>query len=78
MRAENKIPITELCARLNAHTPDPDPEGAFDAAFFMWRHYCLRHKIHKAQFFSQALQKGWLVREHADHLWSYITGENHF
>ena len=78
MKAENKIPISELIARLQAHTPDPDPQGAFDAAFYMWKQYCLRHHIHKPQHFSQTLSKGWIRRDLADHFWWCITGESHF
>ena len=78
MKQENKIPISDIRARLNERTKDPDPEGEFDAAFYMWKNYCLRHNIHKPQFFSQALQKGWLKREHADHFWTCLTGENPF
>ena len=78
MRTDNKIPLTDIQARLNARTKDPDPQGEFDAAFYMWKHYCIRHNIHKRQFFSQTLNKGWLKREHADHFWNCITGLNHF
>jgi hypothetical protein len=78
MKQENKIPISELIARLQAHTNDPEPESAFDAAFYMWKQYCLRHHIHKRQFFSQNLQKGWIRREHADHFWNCITGQERF
>jgi len=78
MKQENKIPLIDIQHRIAKHTNDPDPEGAFDAAFYMWKQYCLRHQIHKRQFFSQALKKGWIRREHADHFWNCITGQDRF
>ena len=78
MKTDNKITLIDIQNRLAQRTQDPDPEGAFDAAFYLWKHYCLRHKIHKTQFFSQALKKGWLKREHADHFWWCICKEDHF
>ena len=78
MISQNKIPLSTLRERLNTLTHDPDPETEFEAAFYMWSHYCLRHHIHSRQFFSQALHKGWIKREYADHFWLIITGENHF
>lgn len=78
MKQDNKITLAEFAARLQKRTNDPDSEGAFDAAFYMWKQYCLRHHIHKPQHFSQTLKKGWLRRDLADHFWWCITGENHF
>ncbi len=78
MTDANKIPLSDIQARIAERTNDSDPKGAFDAAFYLWKHYCLRHHIHKTQFFSQALKKGWLRREHADHFWWCLFKENHF
>lgn len=78
MKSENKIPIPDIRSRLASRINDPNPEGAFDAAWYMWKKYCLRHGIHKQQFFSQNLKKGWISREHANHFWWCMTGENHY
>ena len=78
MHSENKIPLSQIQNRIAERTNDPDPKGAFEAAFYMWKWHCIRHQIHKRQFFSQVLQKGWLKREHADHFWACLFNENHY
>ncbi len=78
MKPENKIPIPDIRSRLSQRINDSDPEGAFDAAWYMWRQYCRRHRIHNSPFFSQALQKGWLQRTDADHFWWYLFKEEHY
>ena len=78
MKPENKIPIPDIRSRLAQRINDPDPEGAFDAAWYMWRQYCKRHRIHNSSFFSQALKKGWLQRTNVDHFWRYIFNQEHY
>ena len=78
MRQDNKITLADIRNRIARRTKDPNPKGAFDAAFYMWKHYCLRHNIHKMQFFSQTLKKGWLKRTDADHFWWYLFKEEHY
>ena len=78
MKTENKVLISDIRTRLHKRMKFDNPKEAFEKAWYMWKQYCLRHHIHKSQFFSQTLKKGWIRREHADHFWWCMTDENHF
>ena len=78
MKSENKIPISDIRSRLSQIINVPYPEEAFDALWYGWKKYCLRHKIHNSSFFSQALKKGWLQRADVDHFWWYIFNQEHY
>jgi hypothetical protein len=78
MKPENKIPLILIQNLLAQYTNDPDPEGVFDAAWYMWKRYCYRHHIHDIPFFAQTRKKGWLTRAQANQFWKYMTGKKRF
>jgi len=78
MKSDNKITLNAFRTRMQERMNYEDLDEAFDNGWYMWKHYCLRHNLHKKQFFSQTLKKGWFKRADADHFWWFLFKEEHY
>ena len=73
MRAENKVTIEDIRARIYQRMQYDNKKDYFDILWSGWRQTGIRNHIHSAAFYTCALARGWLSINDANDLCCYAV-----
>ena len=76
MNDDKVIYLVDIRDELQSFMHYEEPNEAFDKAWYMWMHYCMRHSMKKSTFFYEALDRGWITRSDAESFCNYIDNRH--